>query len=138
MGLQDRDFMSKDHEWLARLQRRRRWQRIRWMPVIGISTAVLGLGSVAIWFLRDAASLPRIFGRAEGSLVVNVNVNTASAHDLQSLPGIGPALARRIIGGRPYATVDELARVRGISPSMVQGLGSLVAVEGETLRAEGR
>lgn len=136
MGLQDRDYMSKDHEWLSRLQRRRWWQRIRWLPAIGIAAAVLGLGSVAIWILRDAASLPRIFGRAEGSLIVNVN--TATARELQSLPGIGPALAQLIIGGRPYTTVDELARVRGISPSMVQGLGSLVAVEGETRRAEGR
>src|SRR5262249_26250690 len=42
-----------------------------------------------------------------------VNVNTATAAELEALPGIGPVLARRIIEGRPYWSVDELERVKG-------------------------
>jgi competence protein ComEA len=46
-----------------------------------------------------------------------VNVNTASAAQLQRLPRIGPKMAARILAvraERPFASVDELRRVKGI------------------------
>ena len=43
-----------------------------------------------------------------------LDLNNASAAELESLPGIGPALARRIIEGRPYRTVEDLLRIKGI------------------------
>ncbi len=55
-----------------------------------------------------------------------VNVNTASAAELDSLPGIGPALADAIIEYRtdngPFGSIDELARVPGISARMVDNM----------------
>lgn len=47
-----------------------------------------------------------------------VNVNAATAAELESLPGVGPALAGRVVAFRdtngPYATVDDLLAVSGI------------------------
>ncbi|WP_434416380.1 ComEA family DNA-binding protein [Nannocystis pusilla] len=61
------------------------------------------------------------WGRMRGedleALAIPVDLNQASASELESLPGIGPELARRIVEGRPYATVDDLNRVRGIGPA---------------------
>ena len=55
-----------------------------------------------------------------------VNVNTATAAQLEELPGIGPALASRIVADRerngPYASVDDLQRVSGIGPATVARL----------------
>lgn len=48
---------------------------------------------------------------------VLLDPNTASVEQLESLPGIGPTLARRIVEGRSprgYERVDDLRRVRGI------------------------
>jgi len=50
-----------------------------------------------------------------------VNVNTATVEELQTLPGIGPALARRIVEHRaargPFRSAEELAKVPGIGPA---------------------
>ncbi len=43
-----------------------------------------------------------------------LDINAASSEALQTLPGIGPVLAARIIAARPFKSADELARVSGI------------------------
>ncbi len=45
---------------------------------------------------------------------VILNLNTATSKELQSIKGIGPVIAERIIAGRPYKTVNELRKVKGI------------------------
>lgn len=44
-----------------------------------------------------------------------VNINSCSSRELQQISGIGPATARRIIEQRPYADLDDLLAVSGIS-----------------------
>jgi endonuclease YncB( thermonuclease family) len=56
-----------------------------------------------------------------------VNVNTAEAHELESLPGIGPALAERIIKARPLRGEADLLAVPGLGPSTLAQIRSLVA-----------
>ncbi|HEX9972739.1 MAG TPA: helix-hairpin-helix domain-containing protein [bacterium] len=49
-----------------------------------------------------------------------LDLNTASKEELQSIKGIGPVLAERIIAGRPYRTVDDLLKVKGIGPKILE------------------
>jgi DNA uptake protein ComE-like DNA-binding protein len=49
-----------------------------------------------------------------------IDLNTASEKQLETLPGVGPAIARRIVEGRPYRTVDELLRVKGIGEKRLE------------------
>ena len=64
-----------------------------------------------------------------GIFAVKINVNTASQKELESLPGIGPVFAKRIVELRPYGTVDDLIKVRGIGPSTLEQIRDHVCVK---------
>jgi len=61
-----------------------------------------------------------------------VDLNAASADDLDTLPGVGPATAAAILAYRerhgPFASVDDLAKVRGIGQAKLDALRGLVTV----------
>jgi competence protein ComEA len=68
----------------------------------------------------------------EGAPNALVNVNDASAAELEALPGIGPATAAAIVEHRqqngPFASVLELEEVRGIGPAKLDALRDHVTV----------
>jgi competence protein ComEA len=65
-----------------------------------------------------------------GSMVLAqkpVDLNTASDKDLESIKGVGPATAKKIIAGRPYKSVDELSKA-GLSAKQVEAIKPFVTV----------
>ena len=66
------------------------------------------------------------------SMMQSVRINSASASELQQLPGIGPALAQRIVetrnGGR-FTSADDLLRVPGIGRAKLAKLRAYVEVD---------
>ena len=51
-----------------------------------------------------------------------VNINTATPEQLAALPGIGPAKAKEIVAARPFKTVDDLKKVKGIKDAVLAKL----------------
>jgi competence protein ComEA len=76
--------------------------------------------------MRDAAGVTTV-----------VNVNTATQRELETLRGIGPATARRIIRNRPYAATAELARAEVAGP-IIDLISARVTVEPVPAVASGR
>jgi DNA uptake protein ComE-like DNA-binding protein len=60
-----------------------------------------------------------------------VDLNTASQKELEALPGVGPATAKKIIAGRPYSSVADLSRA-GVNASTIDKIGSMVTVSGKS------
>ena len=54
-----------------------------------------------------------------------VDLNSASEKDLEALPGVGPATAKKIVAGRPYKSADELKKA-GLNDKAVEALKPLV------------
>lgn len=67
----------------------------------------------------------------KGNVEKRIDINRATAKELESLPGIGPKLAARILAERelgPFESVDHLQRVRGIGAKTVEKLRPFVIV----------
>jgi helix-hairpin-helix protein len=56
-----------------------------------------------------------------------VDLNTATQAELEALPGVGPATAKKIIAGRPYASVKDLSKA-GVSAKTMDKIVSMVTV----------
>jgi len=67
-----------------------------------------------------------------GTAAGPINLNSATADQLDELPGVGPATAAAIIAHReqhgPFATVEQLGDVRGIGPAKLDAIRGLVTV----------
>lgn len=71
-------------------------------------------------------------GAGPGGSDGQININTATATQLEELPGIGPATASKIIDFRekngPFASIDSLEEVPGIGPAKVEALRDVATV----------
>ncbi len=102
-------------------------KRNEWMSKVAMLTVAMmiciGLGSGAAF----AAETAKVSGV--------VNLNTASAKQLQALPGIGAKKAQAIVQARSqkaFGSVNELVKVRGIGQRMLQKLKPYLRVNGQT------
>jgi competence protein ComEA len=87
-----------------------------------IASLTMGVATVSFAAKKKAA---------EGTAAI-IDINTADAKTLESLPGVGKATAKAIIEGRPYKSVDDLKRVKGMSDKKIQALKGMISVGGGT------
>jgi len=82
-----------------------------------------------------AVSLGLVMLSSSVALAQTVNINTASAEELQAVPGIGPKLAEEIVIERqsngPFSAVDDLSRINGISSGLIAKVSSQITTGSE-------
>jgi len=86
--------------------------------VVVLATWALG---VCLWSAQTGKKATPANGK--------VDLNTATEKDLDSLPGVGPATAKKIIAGRPYSAVDDLSKA-GVPASTISKIAPLVTISG--------
>lgn len=108
----------------------------------GLIRMSVGAAVVAAALLATVGAAPAAPGSASAAAQAapaaesgggKVDVNSASAAELASLPGIGASKAAAIIAERdkkPFGSVDDLERVRGIGARTVEDLRGKVTVGG--------
>ena len=86
--------------------------------------ATLAVGSMTFSFLQPV--------HAEAKAAAVVNINTAGAQELETLNGVGPATATRILEYRQehggFKNADELVQVRGIGEKKYGKLKQQIAI----------
>lgn len=94
--------------------------------VLVLSAALLAAPAVTAQTTTAAAG--KATGSREAARKGRVDVNSATDRELERLPGVTPAIARKIIQGRPYASLSDLshagltkAQVRKLAPHVLVG-----------------
>ena len=138
MGLYDRDYMKADYQ-----GRRRKPERSMVAPL------VVGLGIVSLVLFAASRMWSPVISNEEISRTIQhaqletvegspsaqeesmepLNVNRATWQELDTLPGVTPVSAREIVKMRPFSSVDELLRVKGIKHKTLAKLRPYVYVE---------
>ena len=83
--------------------------------------------------VTQVPAVPPAASTTSATAVSKVNLNRASVDELQSLPGVGPVLAQRMVEWRKahgrYRTVDDLREVKGIGKKRMEQLRPLLTVK---------
>ena len=92
--------------------------------------------------VRSAGRRSRKPAASNPQPATEVNLDTASAAEIEKLPGIGPALAERIIKDResngPFGCLAALDRVKGVGPALLARIDSLATFSAAPCAAPGR
>lgn len=95
----------------------------------------------ALWFVlmfmlcgmsiaqKHSTKKPAESAQASAPASAPVDLNSASQKDLEALPGVGAATAKKIIAARPYSSVDDLKKA-GLSATKIDKLKPSVTVAG--------
>ncbi len=98
--------------------------------IVVIAALVVGISTEAFAKKKKAADEA---APSAGNAAL-IDLNSADQKTLESLPGVGKSTAKAIIAGRPYKSVDDLKKVKGISESKFNKIKDIVTVGAATVK----
>ncbi|MBL9104623.1 MAG: helix-hairpin-helix domain-containing protein [Myxococcales bacterium] len=91
-----------------------------------------GAAAAAVLFTASPAfAAPQLEGQ--------ININTATQEQLELLPGVGPAMAKKIVdyrAAKPFSEPLQIVRIKGIGRKTFDRMKTMLTVKGETTLRE--
>src|SRR4051794_3431627 len=84
-------------------------------------SAALCAGALMVAVVGQAAPSASV-STSTSTKAAKVDVNNADVTTLQTLPGVGPAIAQKIVDNRPYKSYADLEKVSGLSKAKVDAM----------------
>ena len=102
--------------------RRIQFRHVSWLALLGLIFTLMAVPAAVAQGGKGKAAAPAAKAAAPAA---KVDINNATEKELEDLPGVGAATAKKMIAGRPYKSVDELSKA-GLSASKISKLTPLV------------
>ncbi len=99
---------------------------MRLFRVVAAAIMLIFVGAVCYGETKPAPKTPKTVTQ-QAKPASKVDLNTASQPELEKLPGVGPAIAKKIVSGRPYSSVSDLAKA-GVPAKTIKNITPLVTV----------
>jgi competence protein ComEA len=100
----------------------------REMLAISLFFTFVLIGEIGLWYYK-VLNPPKyeILKKPNNEIILKdsikkLSLNNSSYEELLEVPGIGPTLAKRIIENRPYSSVEDLMKVKGIGKKKFEKL----------------
>jgi hypothetical protein len=104
------------------------WKKVFVITILTTSLGLLlGVANTSTYAAQTKTKKNTKAENAEIAANNPIDLNTASEQELGDLPGVGPALAKRIIASRPYSSTSELSRA-GIPAKTIKKITPMVTV----------
>lgn len=95
---------------------------------ISLSAIVEDRQKIYIPALFERGLSSSLSGGRQGQTNGKVSINNATSQELESLPDIGSATSAKIIGARPFASLEDLKKVQGIGDKTYNNIVSLISL----------
>jgi competence protein ComEA len=106
-------------------------KRVTFTKFVAVPLACFAVLSTSVTTQGQTAP-PKSAPKAKATAKVLLDLNKATEDELEeNLSGVGPATAKKIVAGRPYSSVDDLAKA-GISKRVIESIRDQVSVGAET------
>jgi competence protein ComEA len=103
-------------------------RKVLGLPLWLFVLLLFGVAGVVAWQTGTLDPLIAKLNKS-GKPAAPVNINTASLEELRALPSIDEKLAAEIIKERPFESVDDITKVKGIGEKKLEKLRPLITVQ---------
>jgi len=104
--------------------RRTHFRNLSWLGLLSLIFTLMAVPAAVAQGRKGKTAAPAVKAPVTAA---KVDINNATQKELEDLPGVGAATAKKIIAGRPYASVDDLAKA-GVPKNAIAKITPLVTV----------